>query len=167
MDLGEVELNPDLIPSAHHRLHLHHSDRAMSLSAKAFFGASCLIAVASIGGVHYSQLKEREASLPPSHPFPPTTPSANPPRAPPPPAAHPQTMYAGVLRDEARRKLKTEQRAREAEFEEQTRKRAFLEGVVGQQVSRPVQAAPTVVGQVPASAEGLDFGCKTGMCEKP
>ena len=34
----------------------------MSLSAKAFFGTSCLIAVASIGGVHYSQIREREVS---------------------------------------------------------------------------------------------------------
>lgn len=76
-------------------------------------------------------------------------------------------MYAGVLRDEARRQLKADQRAREAEFEDQTRKRAFLEGVVGQHVSHPVAPAPRVVGAVPASADGLDFGCKTGMCERP
>lgn len=76
-------------------------------------------------------------------------------------------MYAGVLRDEARRKLKTEQRAREAEFAEQTRKRAFLEGVAGQHVSNPVTPAPSVIGSVPESADGLDFGCKTGLCDRP
>ena len=41
----------------------------MSLSAKAFFGASCVIAVASIGGVHYSQIREREVSEPPPPPW--------------------------------------------------------------------------------------------------
>lgn len=74
-------------------------------------------------------------------------------------------MFAGVLRDEARQQAKRQQRAREAEFEEQTRKRAFLEQV--QTVSHPVAEPPKVVGAVPTSAEELDFGCKTGMCERP
>lgn len=72
-------------------------------------------------------------------------------------------MFAGVVRDEARLVARRAQRAREAEFEDQARKRAFLEGVQG--VSNPVApAAPTPKGEVPSSAEGLDFGCKT--CEK-
>lgn len=74
-------------------------------------------------------------------------------------------MFAGVIRDAARLDAKRAQKLRELEFEEQTRKRAYLESVQG--VSNPVEPAPTVRGEVPASADGLDFSCKTGMCEKP
>jgi protein PET117 len=74
-----------------------------------------------------------------------------------------QTMFAGVLRDDARVAAKRAQRAREAEFEEQARKRAYLETIQG--VSHPVVPPPEIKGEVPTSAEGMDFGCKT--CEKP
>ncbi|KAK4703777.1 hypothetical protein P7C70_g2441, partial [Phenoliferia sp. Uapishka_3] len=107
----------------------------MSRTAKAFFGFSLLVATASIGGVHFLQIQERE------------------------------TMYAGVLKDDARMAAKRQQKLRELEFEEQTRLRAYLESV--QDVSNPIVPAPTVRGEAPTSAEGLDFGCKTGMCEKP
>lgn len=72
-------------------------------------------------------------------------------------------MYAGVLRDDARQAAKKLQRAREQEFEDQTRKRAYLESVQG--VSAPVVPPPMVKGEVPVNGEGLDFGCKS--CEKP
>lgn len=71
-------------------------------------------------------------------------------------------MFAGVVRDDARLAARRAQRAREAEFEDQARKRAFLEGVQG--ISNPIVPAPVPKGEVPTSAEGLDFGCKT--CEK-
>lgn len=70
-------------------------------------------------------------------------------------------MFAGVLRDDARLAAKKAQRAREAEFEDQARKRAYLESVQG--VSNPV-VPPPKVEKVPESAEGMDFGCKN--CEK-
>ena len=74
-------------------------------------------------------------------------------------------MFQGVIKDEARMAAKRQQKLRELEFEEQTRLRAYLEGVQG--VSNPIVPPPAVVGVAPTSAEGLDFGCKTGMCEKP
>ncbi|GAA5984335.1 hypothetical protein JCM11641_006186 [Rhodosporidiobolus odoratus] len=104
----------------------------MSRTAKVLFGASVLFAGVSIWGVHMIQVRERE------------------------------TMFAGVLRDEARLSAKRAQKARELEFEDQARKRAYLEST--QAVSNPV-AVPPRVDEVPASAEGMDFGCKT--CEKP
>ncbi|ORY92496.1 hypothetical protein BCR35DRAFT_297930 [Leucosporidium creatinivorum] len=104
----------------------------MSRASKTFFGASVLFGIISIGGVHLIQQQERE------------------------------TMFAGVLRDDARMAAKRAQRAREAEFEEQARKRAYLESV--QEVSNPVAPAPPLKGEVPQSADGMDFGCKT--CEK-
>jgi len=75
-----------------------------------------------------------------------------------------QTMYAGVIRDDARLAAKKLQKERELEFQDQAKKRAYLEGV--QKVSNPV-TEPMKLKQeeVPKSAEGLDFGCKT--CEKP
>ncbi|KAM0787518.1 hypothetical protein ACM66B_003589 [Microbotryomycetes sp. NB124-2] len=103
----------------------------MSRTAKLFFGLSALFGVAAIGGVHLIQQQERE------------------------------TMFAGVLRDEARMAAKRQQRLRELEFEDQARKRAYLETV--QNVSNASAPRPDV--QVPASAEGMDFGCKT--CDKP
>ncbi|GAA5857483.1 hypothetical protein JCM8547_009295 [Rhodosporidiobolus lusitaniae] len=107
----------------------------MSKTAKAIFGAAVLFAGASIYGVHMIQVQERE------------------------------TMFAGVIRDEARLAAKRAQKARELEFEEQARKRAYLESV--QAVSNPVTPPPWV-DEVPTSAEGMDFsGCKTGMCERP
>ncbi|GAA5907720.1 Pet117p [Sporobolomyces salmoneus] len=106
----------------------------MSRTAKALFLGSVLFSGVSIWGVHMIQVRERE------------------------------TMYAGVIRDEARLLAKKQQKERELEFQEQARKRAYLEKV--QQVSNPV-TEPMRVGEeeVPKSAEGLDFGCKT--CEKP
>ena len=73
-------------------------------------------------------------------------------------------MFAGVLRDEARMAAKRAQRLREAEFEDQARKRAYLESV--QHISNPTTPPPPTVDkdQVPTSAEGLDFGCKS--CER-
>jgi protein PET117 len=74
-------------------------------------------------------------------------------------------MFAGVIRDEARLSAKREQKLRELEFEEQARKRAYLESV--QAVSNPIVPPPRV-DEVPTSAEGMDFsGCKTGMCDRP
>ncbi|BGP16037.1 hypothetical protein JCM10213_006827 [Rhodosporidiobolus nylandii] len=104
----------------------------MSRTAKAVFGASILFCAASVYGVHMIQVNERE------------------------------TMFAGVIRDEARLAAKRQQKERELEFEEQARKRAYLESL--QAVSNPVTAPPKV-DEVPKSAEGMDFGCKT--CEKP
>lgn len=72
-------------------------------------------------------------------------------------------MFAGVIRDEARLAAKRAQKARELEFEKQARKRAYLESV--QHVTNPVLPAPQVKGEVPTSAEGMDFGCTS--CEKP
>lgn len=72
-------------------------------------------------------------------------------------------MFAGVIRDHERLEAKRLQRERQLEFEEQARKRAYLESVQG--VSNPQVPAPPVQGQVPTSADGMDFGCKT--CERP
>ncbi|GAA5868834.1 hypothetical protein JCM1840_005138 [Sporobolomyces johnsonii] len=106
----------------------------MSRTAKAIFGASVLFAGVSIWGVHMIQIQERE------------------------------TMFAGVLRDDARLAAKrAEKEARQAEFEDQARKRAYLETL--QEVSNPVVPAPPVKGEVPTSPEGMDFGCKT--CDRP
>ncbi|GAA5910981.1 hypothetical protein JCM6882_006737 [Rhodosporidiobolus microsporus] len=108
----------------------------MSKTAKIIFGASILFAGASVYGVHMIQVRERE------------------------------TMYAGVLRDDARLAAKRAQKARELEFEEQARKRAYLESV--QAVSNPVTTPKAVPkDQVPMSGEGMDWGCSTGACEKP
>lgn len=71
-------------------------------------------------------------------------------------------MFQGVLRDDARLAAKRIQKAREAEFEDQNRKRAYLEGV--QSVTNPGVAPPILQGEVPTTAEGMDFNCKT--CEK-
>ncbi|KWU46194.1 hypothetical protein RHOSPDRAFT_32190 [Rhodotorula sp. JG-1b] len=105
----------------------------MSRTAKIVFGASCLLAGVSIWGVHMIQVRERE------------------------------TMFAGVIRDHERLEAKRLQRERQLEFEEQARKRAYLESVQG--VSNPQVPPPPVQGQVPTSADGMDFGCKT--CERP
>ncbi|KAK4056034.1 hypothetical protein OIO90_003029 [Microbotryomycetes sp. JL221] len=105
----------------------------MSRSAKLFFGVSALFGLGAIGGVHLIQQQERE------------------------------TMFAGVLRDEARLAAKRQQKLRELEFEDQARKRAYLESV--QNISNPQSSSlerPDVA--VPPSADGLDFGCKS--CEK-
>jgi len=126
----------------------------MSRAAKTFFTASVLVGIISIGGVHLIQQQEREVSslcrlsslLHCSQ----LTRTAL------------QTMFAGVLRDDARMAAKRAQRAREAEFEEQARKRAYLESV--QEISNPVAPAPPLKGEVPQSADGMDFGCKS--CEK-
>lgn len=72
-------------------------------------------------------------------------------------------MFAGVIRDHERLEAKRLQRERQLEFEEQARKRAYLESVQG--VSNPQVPPPPVQGQVPTSADGMDFGCKT--CERP
>ncbi|GJN89222.1 hypothetical protein Rhopal_002201-T1 [Rhodotorula paludigena] len=104
----------------------------MSRTAKALFAGSVVFCGLSIWGVHMIQVRERE------------------------------TMFAGVIRDEARLAAKRAQKARELEFEEQARKRAYLESV--QHVSNPVLPAPQVKGAVPTSAEGMDFGCTS--CEK-
>ncbi|KAK4051235.1 hypothetical protein OIV83_003057 [Microbotryomycetes sp. JL201] len=103
----------------------------MSRTAKLFFGASALFGVAAIGGVHLIQQQERE------------------------------TMFAGVLRDEARMAAKRQQKLRELEFEDQARKRAYLETV--QSVSTSSSPRPDV--PAPATADGMDFGCKS--CDKP
>lgn len=71
-------------------------------------------------------------------------------------------MFQGVLRDDARLAAKKVQRAREAEFEDQARKRAYLEGV--QLISNPTLPLPELKGERPTSGEGMDFNCKT--CEK-
>lgn len=73
-------------------------------------------------------------------------------------------MFAGVIRDDARLAAKKLQKERELEFEDQKRKRAYLERM--QQVSNPVTEPPRVREEdVPKNADGLDFGCKT--CDKP
>jgi protein PET117 len=75
-------------------------------------------------------------------------------------------MYQGVIKDDARLAAKRVQRAREAEFSEQARKRAYLEDMQG--VSDP--ATPPVVGMakvpIPTKEEAsqMEFGCTT--CEK-
>ncbi|BGP61382.1 hypothetical protein NBRC10512v2_002701 [Rhodotorula toruloides] len=73
-----------------------------------------------------------------------------------------QTMFAGVIRDEERLAAKRAQKERQLEFEDQARKRAYLEQV--QSVSQASVPPPDVKGEVPKSADGLDFGCKT--CER-
>ncbi|GAA6060517.1 hypothetical protein JCM10212_005598 [Sporobolomyces blumeae] len=106
----------------------------MSRAAKALFTGSVLFAGVSIWGVHMIQVRERE------------------------------TMYAGVLRDDERLAAKKQQRLRELEFEDQAKKRAYLESV--QHVSHPVVEPRRVKPEhVPTGPEGLDFGCKT--CDKP
>lgn len=71
-------------------------------------------------------------------------------------------MFAGVIRDEERLAAKRAQKERQLEFEDQARKRAYLEQV--QSVSQASVPPPDVKGEVPKSADGLDFGCKT--CER-
>lgn len=68
-----------------------------------------------------------------------------------------QTMYAGVLRDEARQAAKKEERARE--FEEQARRRAYLESQ--QSVSNATEySRPTI--PVNDGMTAVEFqGCKT------
>ncbi|GAA5878605.1 hypothetical protein JCM16303_002141 [Sporobolomyces ruberrimus] len=106
----------------------------MSRTAKAFFLGTVIFSGASIWGVHMIQVRERE------------------------------TMFAGVLRDDARLAAKRLQKERELEFKDQAKKRAYLESI--QQVSNPVVEPPKVPqGEVPKSSEGMDFGCKT--CDKP
>ena len=125
----------------------------MSRAAKTFFACSLVIGIASIGGVHLIQRQEREVrrrvSLD-SHQI--TDYSATPSK----------TMFAGVLRDSARLEAKKQQRLRQAEFDDQLAKRAYLESVQG--ISNPLGPPPPKVDNVPTSAEGLDFGCKS--CEK-
>ncbi|BGP02652.1 hypothetical protein JCM10021v2_006372 [Rhodotorula toruloides] len=104
----------------------------MSRMAKALFAGSVLFCGASIWGVHMIQVRERE------------------------------TMFAGVIRDEERLAAKRAQKERQLEFEDQARKRAYLEQV--QSVSQALVPPPDVKGEVPKSADGLDFGCKT--CER-
>ncbi|SDA02768.1 BZ3500_MvSof-1268-A1-R1_Chr11-1g03147 [Microbotryum saponariae] len=112
----------------------------MSRSSKAFFGLSLVIAVASIGGVHLSQYQER------------------------------QTMFAGVLRDDAR--LAAKRQARQAEFEEQRRKQAYLETVQTLPSSSSTSTGVGVgVGEGRGvrvmsreEAEGVDWACKE--CER-
>lgn len=77
--------------------------------------------------------------------------------------AHQQTMFAGVIRDDARLAAKKVQRAREAEFEEQARKRAFLENMQGV-TNSALPPPPAYTGEIPTSGAGMDFGCKD--CEK-
>lgn len=72
-------------------------------------------------------------------------------------------MFAGVIRDTERLEAKRLQRERQLEFEDQARKRAYLESLQG--VSNPQAPVPPVLGQVPTSADGMDFGCKT--CDRP
>lgn len=72
-------------------------------------------------------------------------------------------MYAGVLRDEERQAAKkTEREARERDFEEQARRRAFLESKQSvsnaSEFSRP-QLSPQ---QKAAPMDEVEFqGCKT------
>ncbi|GAA6048265.1 hypothetical protein JCM3770_006511 [Rhodotorula araucariae] len=105
----------------------------MSRTAKVIFATSVLFCGVSVWGVHRIQTLERD------------------------------TMFAGVIRDEERLAAKRAQKARELEFEDQARKRAYLESI--QTVSQPVVPPPQVRGEVPTSADGLDFGCKT--CDRP
>lgn len=73
-------------------------------------------------------------------------------------------MYAGVIRDEARLAAKKLQKERELEFQDQAKKRAYLEKI--QSVSNPVIEPPRIKKEdIPENGDGLDFGCKT--CEKP
>lgn len=75
-------------------------------------------------------------------------------------------MFQGVIKDDARLAAKRVQRAREAEFAEQARKRAYLEDMQG--VSNP--AVPAVAGEVKVpiptkeEASQMEFGCTT--CDK-
>ncbi|GAA5928784.1 Pet117p [Sporobolomyces koalae] len=106
----------------------------MSRTARTFFIGSVVFTGVSIWGVHMIQVRERE------------------------------TMFAGVIRDEQRLQAKKQQRLRELEFEDQAKKRAYLESV--QHVSNPVVEPRKVEpDQVPTSSEGMDFGCKT--CDRP
>lgn len=69
-------------------------------------------------------------------------------------------MFQGVLRDDARLAAKRVQKARELEFEEQGKKRAYLENM--QAVSTGTN--PKYEGEIPKTAEGMNFGCVD--CEK-
>lgn len=128
----------------------------MSRTSKVFFAFSMLVATASIGGVHLLQIQEREVRPPEPRSLHSSADRCAPPA---------QTMFQGVIKDEARMAAKKQQKLRELEFEEQTRLRAYLENKQG--VSNPVVPPPDVRGEVPTTGEGLDFGCKTGMCERP
>ncbi|SGZ31089.1 BQ5605_C047g12301 [Microbotryum silenes-dioicae] len=118
----------------------------MSRSSKAFFGLSLVIAVASIGGVHLSQYQER------------------------------QTMFAGVLRDDAR--LAAKRQARQAELDEQRRKQAYLETLQTLPSTTSTSSTTTGLGRGDddgegrrgvrvmsrEEAEGVDWACKE--CER-
>ena len=70
-------------------------------------------------------------------------------------------MFQGVLRDDARLAAKRVQKAREVEFEEQARKRAYLENMQGVSTGN----SPKYEGEIPKTAEGMNFGC-TDCLEK-
>ena len=85
---------------------------AASLSAKTTLAGSAALSAFIVWGVHYLQIRERHASLRSSAA---TVKKAD--------GIRSQTMYQGVVRDEARQAAKAEQRAaRAAEFEEQARR---------------------------------------------
>ena len=72
-------------------------------------------------------------------------------------------MYQGVVRDEARRASKKE--AREREFEEQAKKRAYLE--TKQPVSNASSPAPQLrngMNVADLKEEDMNFNCTT--CER-
>lgn len=72
-------------------------------------------------------------------------------------------MYQGVVRDEARRASK--KKAREEEFEDQARKRAYLQ--TQQPVSNASSPAPQLregIALADLKEEDMNFNCKT--CER-
>lgn len=72
-----------------------------------------------------------------------------------------QTMYAGVIRDEARQAAKKlEREAREREFQDQMRRRLYLEQ--HQKVSDPSPASQIPRDTTLAPMDEVEFqGCKT------
>jgi len=104
----------------------------MSRAAKVFFVASLGVTSVTIFGVHWVQIKERE------------------------------TMFAGVLRDEAR--MQAKRAARQQEYDEQLRKREYLEsiqsvGSAGSSSSGQQQTPSSHPGS--QSPQEFDWGCKT------
>lgn len=127
----------------------------MSRAAKVFFVASLGVTSVTIFGVHWVQIKEREvrslhASFWPLADGGPVRLRAR------------QTMFAGVLRDEAR--MQAKRAARQQEYDEQLRKREYLEsiqsvGSAGSSSSGQQQTPSSHPGS--QSPQEFDWGCKT------
>ena len=124
----------------------------MSRAAKIFLAASIGVSSFTVWGVHFLQQKERNVRISYDN----RRVSSN-------EAATFQTMFAGVLRDDARQAAKKAERERD--FEEQIRRRKFLESQ--QKVSNASEGSSPIGGSIDKKLkldpmDEVEFqGCKT------